>query len=947
MAALILGAFMLANTVYLLVNRLADALNWGYLSSNDAALPLLFQTMILAHTAAGLLTVTLFGLFAAAHLPKVWRRLHKASVVTGLLYVAGGLLLAVSGLFILTDAASHDNRWIWWLHVLIGILAPAGYVAHRIVSFVRPVRAQFIRFGGVAGMLALVLIIWHGATRESISQGPAIPPGSEDGLPAGPGAKDRDVAQFSSGSFVPAGYVPPASPFFPSAATTTSGRFLDPSVITQTKPGPLPALNSDLDKDGFANEVLIGAATCDRCHQDIVAQWSTSAHRFASFNNPFYEAAVQELRNGTGTSNVWIREHSKYFPLTDGQVNRVKSKWCGACHDPALMLAGNMTRPIDRRSLDAQAGLTCMACHAIDKIHDQTGNGNYNIADGQADPYMFAAAENGTLGAFLHDAIVKSKPRAHKKQMLQPFFRESEYCATCHKVSLPPPVNNYRWLRGQNEFDNWHDSGVALNASRTFYLPANKRICQDCHMPPERALLGDVSARNGTVRSHRFLAANTALPFLRGDSATVAAIESFLQLQKLGVDIFALHTPDARQMALGRGPAAVQAGAKVTVDVVVRNKGVGHTFPGGTVDSNEGWLEFTLRDEAGNLLAISGQVGDDGHLDPLAHVYKAVIIDKHGNAIQRRNAQDIHVTVFANVIAPGTTDIAHFEFVVPSRLAGEKITVVARLLWRKFDRAFTEFAFYANRAGFAAFDQVPELPITEIARHEITLEVAPAAPLSPPQADKAADWVRYNDYGIGLLLEGNTRGAAEAFKQVARLQPGSIEGPLNLAKTAVQDGNLSKAIGHLTQCEQISPGEARVAWVWGVVLQERGEYEKAAQAYQRVLQQFPEDRAALRNLGRTYYLDQQYEAALESYAGVLAIDPEDRIAHYHRMLSYQALGRASEAQTARESYEYYQIDESAQALTRAYRLKNPGANLMSQMIRTHRLVVDRSPEAPE
>ncbi|MCH7573791.1 MAG: tetratricopeptide repeat protein [Candidatus Marinimicrobia bacterium] len=940
-AALALAAFMLANSIYLLGNRLAETLDWRYFSSDATALPLLFQSMILAHTGAGLLTVTLFLIFAATHLLKVWQRRHKASVVTGLLYVAAGLMLAVTGLFILTDAASQDNRWIWWLHVLTALLLPVGYIAHRIVSYVKPAPARFIRFAGVTGLLALLLVIWHGSTSRNINQAHRAQQGLEKQLPAGPGARDRDVTLFSNNAFVAAGYVPPASPFFPSAATTTSGGFIGASTITQPKPGMLHALKSDLDKYGFANEVLIGAATCDRCHQDIVAQWSTSAHRFASFNNPFYEATVQDLRDNADESNYWIREHSKYFPQPEGGVGRVKSKWCAGCHDPALMFSGNMDRAIDRWSLDAQAGLTCMACHAIDKIHDQTGNGNYNIADNQADPYMFSEANKGTVGAFLHDAILKSKPLVHKTQMLKPFFRESNYCATCHKVSLTLPVNNYRWLRGQNEFDNWHDSGVALNASRTFYLPAEKRVCQDCHMPPELAFRGDVSARDGTVKSHRFLAANTALPFVRGDHETIARIEAFLQFEKLGVDIFALRTPGARPlMAFAHEQTVLPAGAKVTVDVVVRNKGVGHTFPGGTNDSNEAWLEFTLRDEAGNLLAISGQVGEDGRLDPLAHVYKAVILDKDGNGIHRRNAQDIHVTVFANVIAPGTADIAHFEFVVPSGLALKKIHIQARLLWRKFDRSYTEFAYHANPLGFKAFDRVPDLPITEIARHDITLEVAATAPSSPANAELDGDWVRYNDYGIGLLLEGNTRGAAEAFAHVARLQPQSIEGPLNLAKTAVQDGNLSKATGHLNRCEQLSPGEARVAWVWGLVLQETGEYDKAAQAYLRVLEQFPEDRAAWRNLGRTYYLDQQYSAALEAFARVLAIDPEDRIAHYHRMLCFQALGRAGDAQAAREAYEYYQIDESALELTRAYRLEHPGANLMSQKIRTHRLVVE-------
>ena len=46
-------------------------------------------------------------------------------------------------------------------------------------------------------------------------------------------------------------------------------------------------------------------------------------------------------------------------------------------------------------------------------------------------------------------------------------------------------------------------------------------------MPNEKVHLGDLAAKNGYVRSHRFLAVNTALPFLRGDEATIRRIEEF------------------------------------------------------------------------------------------------------------------------------------------------------------------------------------------------------------------------------------------------------------------------------------------------------------------------------------------------------------------------------------------------------------------------------------
>ena len=122
-----------------------------------------------------------------------------------------------------------------------------------------------------------------------------------------------------------------------------------------------------------------------------------------------------------------------------------------------------------------------------------------------------------------------------------------------------------------------------------------------------------------------------------------------------------------------------------------------------------------------------------------------------------------------------------------------------------------------------------------------------------------------------------------------------------------------------------------------MVLQENGRYDEAVLAYRRVLHDFPEDRASWRNLGRVLYLNGQYEEALQALDSVLEIDPEDRIAHYHRMLVLRALSREDEALKAEQAYQYYQIDESAQELTRRYRLKHPEDNREVIKIHVHPL----------
>jgi Flp pilus assembly protein TadD len=198
--------------------------------------------------------------------------------------------------------------------------------------------------------------------------------------------------------------------------------------------------------------------------------------------------------------------------------------------------------------------------------------------------------------------------------------------------------------------------------------------------------------------------------------------------------------------------------------------------------------------------------------------------------------------------------------------------------------------------------------------------------------------VRFNDWGIGLLLQEDTRAAALAFGRAAAVAPDKVDGPRNLARVALADGDLTTAYAHLQRAELLAPGDPRSAWIWGLVLQENGRYAEAALAYRRVLEVFPEDRSAWRNLGRVLYLDGRLEEALAALDRVLAIDPEDRTAHYHRMLVLRALGREEEARLAEAAYQYYQIDESAAEVTRQYRLTHPADNRESLALHVHDLI---------
>ena len=104
-----LAVFMLANTLYLSLNRLADALGWDFFAVGETSIPALFQTMILSHTGVGLLLTALMLIFGFGHLPKVWRHYKKPGGISGIAYMLLGVVLTITGLFILTASASRES----------------------------------------------------------------------------------------------------------------------------------------------------------------------------------------------------------------------------------------------------------------------------------------------------------------------------------------------------------------------------------------------------------------------------------------------------------------------------------------------------------------------------------------------------------------------------------------------------------------------------------------------------------------------------------------------------------------------------------------------------------------------------------------------------------------------------------------------------------------------
>jgi cytochrome c-type biogenesis protein CcmH/NrfG len=716
--------------------------------------------------------------------------------------------------------------------------------------------------------------------------------------------------------------------------------------------------------------------SCQRCHADIYKQWFSSAHHFSSFNNQWYRKSIEYMQDRVGTK---------------------PSKWCGGCHDPAVLYSGLMDTPIKQivHRPEAQAGLGCMMCHSIANVKSTMGQGDFYLEYPKL--HEMAASKNPVVRT-VHDFLVKLNPEPHRRVFLKPFMHDQtpEFCSSCHKVHLDVPVNHYRWIRGFNEYDNWQASGVSGQGARSFYYPPRSQQCADCHMPLTYS--GDFGNVSGFVHSHRFPGANTAVPTANEDSDQLKLTENFLKSGILSVDIFAISaeqeqakhitTPQsdiATTFAVGeeaeskiasatteatpisaplnRVQPTLRRGDTERVDVVVRTRKVGHFFPGGTVDAYDTWLELKATDEKGQIIFWSGMVKDNGKgpVENGAHFYRSLQIDEHGNPINKRNAWSTRSVVYVRLIPPGAADTVHYRMHIPEN-AGNKITLHARLCYRKFAWWNTQFAFAGKTdpnqpksemtpgyddnkyvftgplEGLSAKEQkIPDVPVIVIAENEVTLDVTGhTSPRPQPKTDlHVEDWQRWNDYGIGLLLQGDLKGAEAAFGKGTEIDPKNPDGWVNIGRAAVQEGDMDRARGVLEKAIALKPDLARALYFYARVLRSDGNYDGAADELRKVLAQYPRDRVALNDLGRILFLQRKYSDAVQMLNSVLAIDPEDLQAHYDLMLCYRGLGDEKQAHDHELRYLRFKADESAQTITGPYRQAHPEDNNERQAIHEH------------
>lgn len=860
--------------------------------------------MLLAHVVAGIVLTIPFLVFCVTHLITAWNRPNRVAVRLGLAVFLLGLLGGATGFLLirlegLPQLTTETARWwvVYGLHVAAPVLAVLAYVQHRRAGPAIKWKWGYA-WGATVVCFTAFMLVMH--------------------------------------SFNPTKWGKTGSPegekyFEPARSRTFDGLFI-------------------------SEKALMMDEYCMKCHQDVYTDHLHSVHKFSSFNNPAYLFSVRETRRAAGVR---------------------ASRWCAGCHDPVPFFTGKFDDPQydDVNDPTSQAGVTCVVCHSITHVNSRSGNGDYTIDEPQH--YPFAYSEN-TFLQWVNNQLVKAKPDFHKKTFLKPVHKSEEFCSTCHKVGLPQEVNHYKeFLRGQNHNDSFLLSGVSGHGARSFYYPPKaKGDCNICHMPLEKS--DDFASRDFDKsgerkrHSHKFASSNIGLHAIKDHIYSKQALKDaadFLvngpdgKSPTLRVDLFGLKqlnpdrvtgavallalvgpgsprwaAPLAAELLIDRGVDApllgdaplrpnlpvLQPGASYLVETIIRTLNMGHHFTQGTVDSNEVWVELIARGaKSGRVLGRNGGLSGDeeGVVDENAHFINVLMLDRHGNRIDRRNPQNIFTPLYNHQIPPGAGQVVHYRLDLP-RALNEPVELSVRVRYRKFDYPYMEYVYGKGK--------VPKLPIVDLASDRVTLPVTatPAderAELGKQRSPIAPPWQRWNDYGIGCFLEGGPQGkeggelgaAEHAFRKLLtpeyQATPAPAHGWLNLARVYLAYGSerLDDAREALIQAREHKAPWQTVAWFNGLVNVQNVNLDEAVKQFEQILDpanrdpvrgfDFTYDYIVINELGKTQFRlaqaatdpaarDSRLRQAITRFEKTLTLDAEDVTAHEFLGKSYARLG---------------------------------------------------------
>ena len=610
---------------------------------------------------------------------------------------------------------------------------------------------------------------------------------------------------------------------------------------------------------------------CADCHSDVASHWMNSAHAYASFDNPWYRASIDQFREQRGKD---------------------ESRFCAGCHDPLLLMSGSIEKDVASDNVLAYAGITCLVCHSVESTRPD-GNASFTLTD---------------AAVLLPDPASAEEIDAHRARLTLEPLRTAALCGSCHRSFSGPSIGNENHLPGIDDLSDWASSAFA-GAVQDHLTSVEENSCQGCHMVPEAASDAEMAGSiDGMVSSHRWTASHTAMAAQLPDPRHAQQAADELQGAAV-VDVGAVRAGPRRYLLPEQ--SKLRAAERLVFDVLLENQGAGHRFPGGVRDMQDVWVEVEVRDASGRLLAVSRPNGK-GNED--VFVLRATLLDREANPEVLHQVHRFSTPAFDRTLTAHDAQAVRYSMKLPREL-DLPLRVDARLLHRKHSLQFQELACKASRTergvafaqgaekrGKVALDPCVEQPVTEVGAARVwmgrgasELEATGGAgrPVVERLLTQALALLHAKQEYVHLAkpsIERALRLARESdspFLQaralVLRARLSSVQGRPN--ETAAFAQRAESLIGPNPVLDRVRGDAYARAWRWS----------GAVEAYQRVAEASPLDWRIWRDLARAYgSLSDDLNALSAAEAG-LRLAPRNESLLRSRALALESLGRPDAA----------------------------------------------------
>lgn len=235
----------------------------------------------------------------------------------------------------------------------------------------------------------------------------------------------------------------------------------------------------------FAENRYPSAALCGTCHPKHYKEWSVSSHAYSQL------------------SPVYMSLNSEINELTSG----TNGDFCLRCHSPIGANLGESPFISNlKRHPTSREGVTCVACHRINKNYNKRSGRLALVEGGLLEP-IYGPKGNKELKRVLDNTdkyrvvTEDGKPGRKIHNEVKKFASISDpvFCGTCHDVTL---LNGFRLEEAFSEYR---------------LSPAAKKgvTCQDCHMGKTEgvasgyhegpaAIVGETPTKKRKITSHFF-----------------------------------------------------------------------------------------------------------------------------------------------------------------------------------------------------------------------------------------------------------------------------------------------------------------------------------------------------------------------------------------------------------------------------------------------------------